>query len=884
MASDPSQNVWVQANAGTGKTSVLVQRLLRILFRSGNDGILCLTYTNAGASEMRNRILKELRGWAVSDDADLRRALRGISHNKTPTDADVATARAIFYEYIDNPAALKIRTIHGFCEEILRRFPIEAGVPPSWKLISGADQKRLLRDTFQQMANNTADADAADAFERILDQLSEHSLDDLLSILTGQYRRFFGATNREQFIDTTKEFLKIDDAAKIAFFDEKNIKNRLSIIDSIAAESKPAGYLLKISEQIRKYFSTSDFRLSTFDFEEYKSAFLTADGGYIKLVAKKDYLAREQNLVYELDQENINREIFENSVALFDLTDAFAAKYRETKAARGLLDFDDLILYTNELFSNPSMMGWILSQLDNNIQHILVDEAQDTSPEQWDILRGMTTNFFTDGDGGNPRSLFVVGDTKQSIFSFQGADPEIFAESKTSIGDQIRNDMRRIAEIPLAQSYRSTAPILSAVDYFFNDISIGSLAKFENNNHKVFRIGDKGRVELHPLLEPAESERNKSTASAVARRAQMLASQGCGGPHDKISPLRRTAENQDTANARHQYVLEIAGKIEYLVRDRKVQPADIMILVQRRNPFAPLLIDELQRRNIPVAGSDRIKLPDFPAVRDLLNLARWTQDADDDYMLACVLKSPLFRLNESDLFKLCHNRDDNLYTKVKELHPDVYKRLDVIKSLAALPPYSFFMRILGMDGNRARMIGALGAQIIDPLEEFLTIALSYERTQPGDIKKFIKWFVDGGSEIVREVDKNAGIRVVTTHGAKGLEANIVILCDTVKSPRSKAALRITEPVPCGNAFLWKGRLDKSAQYMQAESEKYEKSLSEYYRLLYVAMTRARDELYIFGFKGARDNAEHSWHDNLSKILPNHPDAKVKENGIIVIEN
>ncbi|MCL2758575.1 MAG: hypothetical protein FWE64_04670, partial [Alphaproteobacteria bacterium] len=297
------------------------------------------------------------------------------------------------------------------------------------------------------------------------------------------------------------------------------------------------------------------------------------------------------------------------------------------------------------------------------------------------------------------------------------------------------------------------------------------------------------------------------------------------------------------------------------------------------------LIDELQKRGISVAGSDRIRLPDFPAVRDLINLGRWATDTSDDYMLACVLKSPLFRLSEADLFKLCHKRDGNLFEMVKKQHPKIFTALEPVVSLSKLPPYSFFMKVLGMNDNRARMIGALGTQIIDPLEEFLTICLSYERTQAGGLQKFIKWFVDGGSEIVREIDKNAGVRVVTTHGAKGLEAPVVFIIDTIKNPKTPGATRIAEPVGVpqnGNAFLWKGRLDKTDKFLLAESERHEKSLAEYYRLLYVAMTRARDRLYIFGFKGARDASENSWHEMLWKILPNHPNAKINQDGNVII--
>ena len=870
-ASDPARNVWVQANAGTGKTSVLVQRLLRILFRTadapgGDDGILCLTYTNAGAGEMRNRILAALREWATADDEDLRELLRGISHERAPTGDDLARARAIFYEYIDNPNTLKIRTIHGFCEEILRRFPLEAGIQPAWKLTSGADQKRLLKETFQELINNSGEEGLNSAFSRMLDQVSEYSLDDLLDILTGQYRRFFNNINdfnyKKQFINTIKQFLNIGDAAERAFYSPAAVKNRKSIPDAIAAESKQAGYLLKISEQIKKH---SEQRMTGEDFGEYKSAFLTAAGTKIVNVAKKGYLAREQDLVYALSQESANREIYENTIALFELTDAFAAKYRQIKLSRGLLDFDDLILYVNKLFSDPSKMGWVLSQLDNNVRHILVDEAQDTSPEQWEILRSMTTNFFTDGDKDNPRSLFVVGDTKQSIFSFQGADPESFAASKDSIGAQIENDLRQIAEVPLAQSFRSTAPILSSVDYFFNDVSISSLSNFNNNPHKLFRAGDAGLVELHPLSKPAE--------------------------------------NQDSAAGRREFVCEIAGKIENLLQNeqlesagRPILPSDIMVLVQRRAPFAAPLIAELQSRNIPVAGSDRIKLPEFPAIRDLLNLSRFAVDPTDDYMLACTLKSPLFRMGESELFKLCNNRNKNtLFSNINELNKEVYKQIKLIIAQRNLPPYSFFMRILNTDGRREKMIGALGRQIIDPLEEFLTICLSYERTQSGGLQDFIKWFVDGGSEITRDTDANAGVRIVTTHGSKGLEAPIIFLIDTIRTPRSANAVRIAEPVPisgaqatgvgpeyCGNTFLWRGRAEFSETFDRAAGKRYEIQLQEYYRLLYVAMTRARDRLYIYGFNNTKEPPADAWHTALTKVLPGHPDATADADGVVRI--
>ncbi|MCL1902258.1 MAG: UvrD-helicase domain-containing protein [Alphaproteobacteria bacterium] len=849
-ACDPNVNVWVQANAGTGKTSVLVQRLLRILFRSTQaSGILCLTYTNAGAMEMQNRVLAALREWAHADDDALREILSGIAHNNPPNDVDLAAARAIFYEYIDNPQMLKIRTIHGFCEEILRRFPIEAEVKPAWNLISGADQTRLQKAVFQELINSRGDAQLNSAFARISDQVSEYSIDDLLGILTGQYKRFFklnnNFNNRKQFIDTIEKYLKLSSAANDEFWSESAAARHLQILKlidaDIASSKKPAGYLSKARDAVKKIIK------GPCDFDEYKSAFLTATGTKIANVAKKDYMAAEQDLVYAANQENINRDIFENTAALYDLTAAFAQKYRETKINRGVLDFDDLILYTGKLFSDPETMGWVLSQLDTNLGHILVDEAQDTSPEQWEILNALTTDFTTEGEAReSPRTLFVVGDTKQSIYSFQGADPDVFAKSKESIGRQIKNDARQIVDVPLEQSFRSTRAILSAVDHFFDDVSITSLMGFTNNTHICFRKDDPGLVELHPISKPAE--------------------------------------NQDSAAGRSEFIHQIAGKIESLLQDTQIRASDIMILVQRRHPFAAPLITELQKRGVKVAGSDRIRLPEFPAVRDLLNLVRFCVDTSNDYALACVLKSPMFRMTEAELYTLCHNRgNDTLFSRVNMLIPDVYKKLQQIYALSDLAPYSFFSRVLNNDDMREKMIAALGLQIIDPLEEFMTICLSYERTQPGGLYDFLEWFITGAAEITRDIDAAAGVRIVTTHGAKGLEAPIVFLIDTIRNPNTPSAIRITEPVAVDkDAFLWRGGATASDNFTIATDAKYQRQLAEYYRLLYVAMTRARDRLYIYGFNNTKEPPMDAWHTRLSAILPTHKNATTDKNGIIRI--
>lgn len=842
IAANPTENVWVQANAGTGKTSVLVQRLLRILFRAPNceaTGILCLTYTNAGAGEMRNRILASLREWATATDADLIELLDGIAINRPATPDDIAYAREIFFKFIDAPEILKIKTIHGFCEEILHRFPIEAGLSPAWSLVSDSAQRLLLQDAFNNLINAPKnDPRVYDAFAHIVDRVSESYLNDLLDILSDQYKLFFQVDDlvkyREYFINTTERFLNVKRDTN-ANFNPSELQNIIALAQQEQNNAKkPAKYLDEIINLTKQYIN------KTADFEKYKTAYLKAGGEPKATVSKKDYLVAEQNRIYELNQYNANQTLFKDTIALFDLSAAFATEYRQLKRVRNLLDFEDLILYTRKLFSDSSSMGWVLSQLNISLSHILVDEAQDTSPTQWEILRLLAGDFFSDGDTAQSQhSLFVVGDTKQSIYGFQGADPRAFALSRETISKQIAENMRTISEVPLTQSFRSTAPILSTVDRFFADPGVVGVSGFVNNAHKCFRANAVGAVELHRL-----------TAKMV------------------------------TDTTINQYLENIADRIKSIIDSGKFAARDIMVLVQQRNPMASPLAIALKRRGIDVTGSDRIVLPNFPAVRDLLNLVRWCLTPSDDYSLCCVLKSPFFCLKEQDIFNLCKikNAANNerkrtapdtqsitVYEIIQDTHPDIYSRLTEIKNWSAdMAPYSFFEQVLNSNDTRHKFISALGSQVIDPLAEFMTICLAYERTQPGTLHQFLKWFITGGSEIKRDMDASNGVRIVTVHGSKGLEAPVVFLVDTVRTPKNENILPIkSDELP---VWLWSPRSNDSANCRDASNALMRIRTAEYYRLLYVAMTRARDELYIYGYTPNKNAPENAWHTQLWRVL------------------
>jgi len=849
MAANPNDNVWVQANAGTGKTSVLTQRLLRILFRSpdvARTGILCLTYTNIAAGEMRNRILKNLKKWALLPDDELREMLDGVAFEKNITDEDIKHARDIFFTYIDNPNMLKIKTIHGFCEEILHRFPIEAGISPAWKLVSGADQKALLWDALNSMVSHPQNDVTATAFSHIVNRVSEYVMQDLLDILTLHYKDFFGVTDysnyRKYFIDETEKFLNIKNIPNMEISPE-NLKSIVNLATDLYANA-PKVYLQKIIDQTNKFISNE------IDFEEYKTAYLTADGSKNKTIAKQDFLVAEQDRVFAINQYNNNKLIFDDTVALFDLSMAFAQSYIDAKRARNLLDFEDLILYTRKLFSEPETMGWVLSQLDVELSHILVDESQDTGVLQWDVINMLLDGFFVSGDKTQmPRSLFVVGDTKQSIYGFQGADPAAFVKSRGDIGCRIENNYRRICDIPLAKNFRSLPSVLYAVDKFFADDTVSELSGFVNQEHKCAR-GPKeqknGLVELHKL---------------IAKKVDEIDANG--------------------------FIKIIADKIKSVLDTGKYAPNDIMVLVQRRPPFAPLLIMKLKKLGVPVAGSDRIYLPTFPAIRDLLNLTRFCLDNADDYSLCCVLKSPLFRYNEQRIYELCKLKNNaasgactdtenqntpTAFDMLKTFDETVYNELaEIVLQSKNLSPYSFFSGVLRNNNTRQKMIAALGTQILDPLEEFMTICLAYERTQTGTLHEFLKWFITGGAEVQRDMDAASGVRVVTVHGSKGLEAPVVFLIDSVRTPDGDTIF--TLPIEKHNGYpapwIWR----KSSKVITPEIKTAVENrdfdqMAEYYRLLYVAMTRARDELYIYGYTPDKNPKEKSWHANLWRVFAN----------------
>ncbi|MDR0449337.1 MAG: UvrD-helicase domain-containing protein [Rickettsiales bacterium] len=848
-ASNPFNNVWVQANAGTGKTSVLIRRLLKLLLSGAKpDSILCLTYTNAAAAEIRERILKSLKEFAMAGEAELKEKLAEIGG------FDPARARELFYEYIDEPDALKIQTIHGFCQEILRRFAPEAGLNPAWTLMTDADRNRMVSDVFHKLWLNETDTELREAMFHIMEKSTEFGGHELQKLAADMYRNFFSLDfdikGAGQFIETIRKSLGPLEFDRDEFMSPGRMRLRKiygeKIMD-ICGASEGVKFATETAAAMIKFAGGEIL------FEEYRSRFIT-----LKLEKSKHailnekkfgeelaiFVSAEQAELYNAAQLEAREELLKDTAALYILAAKFAEEFRRAKESSARLHYDDLILYTMRLFSSREMTGWVISQLDSRIRHLMVDEAQDTSPQQWEIVRSLLTDFFV--AAGRP-SVFVVGDPKQSIYSFQGASIESFFSAEEYIARQTAENEMHMRKIDFQKSYRTAQSILDGVDWIFNHETTRGFTKWKTETkHISGRPDAQGKIVLHTIIKDDGEDDDEEETSSDQRY--------------KI------------------YAEGIAADIKSMLGARPdLAPEDIMVLVKKRRPHARNMAAALAEAGVPVAGSDRMALAESLPVKDLLALMRFCQDPSDDFSLACALRSPLFETTEQQLYKLCRGREGTLFEQTDD--PRLDETIEWSKDRGV---YSFLMKVLDTDGRRENTIKRMGAAAIEPLEEFLTLALSFERTQAGGIAQFIDWFMRGESVIKRDMAAASGVRIMTAYGAKGLEARVVFLVDTAKI---KGRGDVNPIIPACGRSHWvfsNGRGKTGADYKGLRAAYDAKELEEYYRLLYVASTRARDELHIYGFAGARGAAKGSWFETLSQILPEYPAART-ENGLVILE-
>jgi ATP-dependent helicase/nuclease subunit A len=853
QAASPDLSTWLSANAGSGKTRVLTDRVARLLVQGVDpQNILCLTYTKAAAAEMQNRLLARLGAWAMLDDGALEKALSGIGAG---IPEDLRQARTLFARALEAPGGLKIQTIHAFCAAILRRFPLEAGVPPQFTEIDEDQTRALLDEVLEAMAAGP-DAGVIDA---VAPYLRSESLEDLGREVLSAREGFGGSMTRDAALALFGLPPGFDEAAmtRAAFSagDSALLASLRPVLASGGATDLKAAE--KVGALLGRPLSAGDLPLleDILLFGESAAVPFGSKAGRFPTKACRAALGfRAAELDSLMDRVAAARPLrlgldaAERTCALHAFADRLLPAYDAAKAARGWLDFDDLIVRTRDLLVDAPAAAWVLYKLDGRIDHILVDEAQDTSPVQWKVIEALAEEIAS-GSGSRPqvrRTLFVVGDKKQSIYSFQGARPEAFDDMQARFEQRLAS-IGGLQRLQLQYSFRSSAAVLSAVDRTYLD-GTGR----EQERHEAFHAGLPGRVDLWPILPPESSEDPDAWWNPVDLQ---------GADHHNVRLAESIAD----------FIRDCIAGETLPLRDgtrRPIHAGDFLVLVQRRTSgLFHTIIHACKSRGIPIAGADRLRLAAELAVRDVLSVLRFLALPEDDLALAEALRSPLLGWSEDDLFRLAHGREGYLWTALRRArneHPATFAFLDPLMAKADyLRPYELIEEILTTLWGRERLIARMGPEIEDGLDALLSQALRYESLEIPSLTGFLAWHDAGDIDIKRQAE-SAGrqMRVMTVHGAKGLEAPVVILPDTLRGERE----RPSEILMGSGTALWRTPAAASppaiieARRIAAEAERAERR-----RLLYVAMTRAEQWLVVCGAGDLKDGGA-TWYDEVERGL------------------
>jgi ATP-dependent helicase/nuclease subunit A len=849
-AAKPDSSTWVSANAGSGKTKVLTDRVARLLLAgTPPQHILCHTYTKAAASEMQNRLFKRLGAWAMMPDDALSIELKSLAPDATLTDEEMRHARTLFARAVETPGGLKIQTIHSFCGSLLRRFPLEAGVSPQFKELDTRETNTILAEVLDAMALG----DGRDAIDAIATYVSgQNDIDPLyLAQQIVRKREAFDApasiSDIWNWFDLPSGYSEQDLLDSVFLGDENIGLDRAAT----AMEASPNKTDVTAAALLRTWIG-SDPSIGLL--QDLSAAFLVKSGEnqglsrfgrtHSGLPTKKcatlepDALRQLSELMERVAHASVQLSALhgaKKTAALHRFAQALLHPFVETKSRLGLLDFDDLVQKARDLLSISSVAQWVLFRLDGGIDHILVDEAQDTSPDQWTVIR-LLAEEFTVGESARAdvtRTIFVVGDKKQSIYSFQGAAPDAFDDMKHHFQTRLGDAGHSLQDVALQHSFRSSPAILSLTDQTF--AQSGGHGVGGDTHHIAFFEDIPGRVDQWPLVEP-----------------------------ETVDPEPDDWENPTDLVAPEHHSIRLAGMIARNVKDmikrgsipRKsgkntsVEPGDILILVRNRSGLFYPMIRALKKLSLPVAGADQLVLNDELAVKDMTSLLAFLSLPDDDLALAEALKSPLFGWSEQDLFSLAHKRTEaTLWRELRARRADWPAAFDILDDLRKtsdfLRPYELMQRVLVRHGGRKKFLARLGNEAEDGLDALLHQALHYETAQTPSLTGFIGWLGAEKIKLKRVLDESSNlIRVMTVHGSKGLEAPIVILPDTLRETKEPS----DELVDLGHGNIaWKSSKDRNSQALnQSLTLLKEKNDEEERRLLYVAMTRAENWLIVAG--------------------------------------
>ena len=865
IAADPTISAFVTANAGSGKTKTLIDRVARLLLaRVDPEKVLCVTYTKAAAAEMQRRLFARLGGWSVMGDEDLTRELvqlEGPLSLEGPGDFDarrLSEARALFARALETPGGLKIQTIHAFCEKLLRRFPLEAGVSPGFRVMDDAAAAAVADAARKAVARHAliGEGRVAEAYARFsvaLDFAAFQSMflgfEQRRAALAAFFAEHGGLEGAQAWVwnacgaEPGKDLEGLD-AEAMAALPRRLWHDAAGVLSAgSATDQKCAAKLTAVAADPGATLADALDALFTEKGEGTPATWITRTAVLKTREDLRQGLLDEQDRLAAVREQRRGARVAVETLDALVLAEAYLIAYRLEKSSAGALDFADLIEKTKALLASRPAAAWVLFKLDGGIDHILVDEAQDTAPDQWDIVRALTGEFFAgDGVDARPRpldrTLFVVGDDKQSIYSFQGADPARLHLETDRYVAEIDGAGRRGRKVPLTASWRSSIEVLKYVDAVFTG---GVPPGVEALQHVPMRETDHGCVDLWPLEREVKGEARTAWTAPLDLEAEGSAS-------------RRLARN---------IACEIAALVargDRVTEHGQWRPArfgDVLILVRKRGPLFEEILRALKHARIPVAGADRLALSEHIVFDDLLALARFALFPADDLTLAALLRSPFCEVSDESLYRLAKGRETSLWrtllARADEAREwrDAADLLAVVRAQArALRPFEFYSRVLGMAdaagrSMRHRLLLRLGHEAQDALDEFLAQVLAAESRGVHELEGLAAAFASLDITVKREMEAGRDeVRVMTTHGAKGLEAPIVFLPETTTSSGARGSPLMAT---ADGGFLWstssKGdcTASRAARDLRARLEN-----EEALRLLYVALTRARERLVLCG--------------------------------------
>lgn len=888
LASNPEASVFVSASAGSGKTKLLVDRLLRLMLpRIDGEGklqpgthphrIQCLTYSRAAAAEMAIRLQRRLGEWVGFTNEELDRSL--IELEITPTPEIRKAARALFAEVLDLPGGMRIETNHAFCQSILKRFPVEAAVVPQFKIIEESDNFQALQRAIEQGIPDVTD----EKIKALSEQISIDNFFQVLKELLSHKRQFnaliplieqgkidhiiaeiFGIPylNEDQLIQPVCEHWP-DEEAYFSF-----LKESLEIVE----QEKSVKQIQNCLTQAIRWLSLPVSQRRA-QWDRWCSCYLTAKGTILNFLStdgKTEALKKIKAKLYKnaerlcrIEHQRIVSRTARISLCLLQAAVPILKNYQESKKHQGVVDYNDLISHTLDLLDDPGA-AWILYKLDGGLDHILLDEVQDNSGEQWRIASDLSAEFFAglgiESNAPRPRTIFAVGDFKQSIYSFQGADPAQFDRWRQRFREKVLAAHQIWQEPQLTVSFRSTEPILDFVDHVFtSENSSSGLSEGGQDKvalkHESSKLGEGGRVELWPLvIEQTEKTDDDNLWEVLDENIQ------------------QQSADQQLANELASWINKQIGKVPPY-GGKPIMAGDILILVTKRSAFVFNLIRALKSRKIPVATLVRTNLTDQLAVKDLLALCDVLLLPQDDLTLACVLKSPLGGLTEDDLMELAGRRqeDQPLWSALRSRYYEnerwdrawkmlytLFNRIDYVS------PYELLSEILGEHGGRAKIMARLGGESLEAIDELLSAAQQYETNHTASVQGFLHWLRSSERIIKHEAESTFDmVRIMTVHGAKGLQGRLVILPDTVnpagdrrKGNKNDRLFWTKDPSSDLEIPLYVPRKElQTPLTIDLQKRLYQAEIEERNRLLYVALTRASEWLVICGWYKPKSNSK-----------------------------